>query len=110
MGANKIGFLLHILIEDPIVKKESTKLRRNKSDQLNDLELRKAFLNHEKYQSEDKINRTHYIKIGEGNGTPLQYSHLGNPMDRGAWWATSPGIIGVRHALATITTTTTSPL
>ena len=22
---------------------------------------------------------------GEGNGTPLQYSHLGNPMDGGAW-------------------------
>ena len=25
---------------------------------------------------------------GEGNGSPLQYSCLGNPMDRGAWWAT----------------------
>ena len=25
---------------------------------------------------------------GEGNGTPLQYSCLGNPMERGAWWAT----------------------
>ena len=24
---------------------------------------------------------------GEGNGTPLQYSFLGNPMDRGPWWA-----------------------
>ena len=23
---------------------------------------------------------------GEGNGNPLQYSGLGNPMDRGAWW------------------------
>ena len=23
---------------------------------------------------------------GEGNGTPLQYSSLENPMDRGAWW------------------------
>jgi len=22
---------------------------------------------------------------GEGNGTPLQHSHLENPMDRGAW-------------------------
>ena len=26
--------------------------------------------------------------LGEGNGTPLQYSCLGNSMDRGAWWAT----------------------
>ena len=25
---------------------------------------------------------------GEGHGNPLQYSCLGNPMDRGTWWAT----------------------
>ena len=25
--------------------------------------------------------------IREGNGTPLQYSSLANPMGRGAWWA-----------------------
>ena len=25
---------------------------------------------------------------GEGNGNPFQYSCLGNPKDRGAWWAT----------------------
>ena len=25
---------------------------------------------------------------GEGNGNIFQYSCLGNPMDRGAWWAT----------------------
>ena len=28
---------------------------------------------------------------GEGNGNPLQYSCLGNPMDRGAWWVTVHG-------------------
>ena len=28
----------------------------------------------------------------EGNGNPLQYSCLGNPMDRGAWWATVSGV------------------
>ena len=27
-------------------------------------------------------------RSGEGNGNPLQYSCLENPMDRGAWWAT----------------------
>ena len=33
--------------------------------------------------------RKEYIKacVGEGNGTPLQYSCLGNSMDGGAWWA-----------------------
>ena len=29
---------------------------------------------------------------GEGNGYPLQYSCLENPMDRGAWRATVPGV------------------
>ena len=28
---------------------------------------------------------------GEGHGIPIQYSHLENPMDRGAWWATVHG-------------------
>ena len=28
----------------------------------------------------------------EGNGNPLQYSCLENPMDRGAWWATVHGV------------------
>ena len=32
-----------------------------------------------------------YIYIGEGTGNPLQYSCLGNPMDRGAWRATVHG-------------------
>ena len=30
---------------------------------------------------------------GEGNSNPLQYSCLGNPMDRGAWWATVHGVM-----------------
>ena len=29
---------------------------------------------------------------GEGNGNLLQYSCLGNPVDRGAWWATVHGV------------------
>ena len=29
---------------------------------------------------------------GEGNGNLLQYSFLGNPMDRGTWWATVHGV------------------
>ena len=33
------------------------------------------------------------IPLGEGNGTPLQYSCLGNPMDRGAWQVTVHGVV-----------------
>ena len=29
---------------------------------------------------------------GEGNGNPLQYSCLENPVDRGAWWLTVHGV------------------
>ena len=29
---------------------------------------------------------------GEGNGHPIQYSCLENPMDRGAWWAIVHGV------------------
>ena len=32
------------------------------------------------------------ISSGEGNGNSLQYSGLGNPMDRGTWWATDHGV------------------
>ena len=42
---------------------------------------------------------------GEGNGNPLQYSCLENPMDWGAWRATVQGVARVGHDLVTKTTT-----
>ena len=39
---------------------------------------------------------------GEGNGNPLQYSRLENPMDREAWQATVHGAARVGHDLVTI--------
>ena len=36
---------------------------------------------------------------GEGNGNPLQFSCLENPMDRGAWWATVHGVAKSRTRL-----------
>ena len=38
---------------------------------------------------------------GEGNSNPLQYCCLGNPMVRGAWWATVHGVQRVKHDLTT---------
>ena len=40
---------------------------------------------------------------GEGNGTPLQYSCLENPMDRGAWWAAVHGVAKSRARLSDFT-------
>ena len=34
----------------------------------------------------------HVSTPGEGNGNPLHYSCLGNPMDRGAWQAAVYGV------------------
>ena len=40
---------------------------------------------------------------GEGNGNPLQYSCLENPMDGGAWWATVHGVAKSRTQLSDLT-------
>ena len=40
---------------------------------------------------------------GEENGTPLQYSYLKNPMDRGAWWATVHGVAKSQTQLSDFT-------
>ena len=37
---------------------------------------------------------------GEVNGNTLLYSCLGNPMDRGAWWATVHGVTKSRSQLS----------
>ena len=45
------------------------------------------------------------ICLGEGNGTPLQYSCQENPMDGGAWWATVRGVAKSRTRLSNFTFT-----
>ena len=45
---------------------------------------------------------------GEGNGNPLQYACLENPMDRGVWQATVHGVTRVGHDLATNPPSTTT--
>ena len=42
---------------------------------------------------------------GEGSGTPLQYSCLENPMDRGAWWAAVHGVAKSQTRLSNFTFT-----
>ena len=43
--------------------------------------------------------------LEEGNGTPLQYSCLKNPMDGGAWWAAVHGVVKSRTRLSDFTFT-----
>ena len=47
---------------------------------------------HTSYFSKLPIYGVIALFVGEGNGTPLQYSCLENPMDRGAWWAAVHGV------------------
>ena len=54
----------------------------------------------------ERQNRVLVIKIkGEGNGTPLQYSCLENPMDGGAWKAAVHGVARSRTRLSDFTFT-----
>ena len=46
-----------------------------------------------------------YVTFGEGNGTPLQYSCLENPMDGGAWWAPVHGVAKSQTRLSDFTFT-----
>ena len=46
---------------------------------------------------------------GEGNGNPLQYSCLGNPMDRGGWQATTHGVAKESDTTYRLTTTNKHP-
>ena len=43
------------------------------------------------------------LSTGEGNGTPLQYSCLENPVDGGAWWAAVHGVARSRTRLCDFT-------
>ena len=52
-----------------------------------------------------QIQNTLKYVLGEGNGTPLQYSCLANPMDRGAWWAAVHGVARSRTRLSDFTFT-----
>ena len=45
------------------------------------------------------------LLTGEGNGTPLQYSCLENPIDGGAWWAAVHGVAKSRTRLSDLTFT-----
>ena len=44
-----------------------------------------------------------HIYLREGNGTPLQYTCLENPMDGGAWWAAVHGVAKSRIRLSVFT-------
>ena len=46
-----------------------------------------------------------YRQYGKGDGTPLVYSCLGNPTDRGAWWAAVHGVAKSRTRLSDFTLT-----
>jgi len=61
------------------------------------------------YNFDIEMTCLHFISsttsCGEGNGTPLQYSCLENPMDGGAWWATVHGVAKSQTRLSDFTFT-----
>ena len=53
-------------------------------------------------QTSQKCQSVH-LRVGEGDGTPLQHSCLENPMDGGAWWAAAHGVAKSRTRLSDFT-------
>ena len=51
------------------------------------------------------FNCKYYSTTRDGDGTPLQYSCLENPMDGGAWWAAVHGVVKSRTRLSDFTFT-----
>ena len=59
-------------------------------------------------QAQEDLNASLLIPKGphgEGNGTPLQYSRLKNPMDGGAWWTAVQGVAKSQTQLSDFTFT-----
>ena len=50
-----------------------------------------------------------HASIGEGNGNPLQYSCLENPMGRGAWWGAVYGVAQSRARLTRLSSRSSRP-
>ena len=63
------------------------------------LVVKNSFANAGDTRDEDSIPGSRR-SLGEGNGNPLQYSCLGNPMDRETWWATVHGVAKSRTRLS----------
>ena len=58
------------------------------------------------YTTDKLLSRVLYlVRLGEGNGTPLQYSCLENPMDGGAWKAAVHGVTEGQTRLSNFTFT-----
>ena len=55
-------------------------------------------------EEKNRMGRTRDL-FGKGDGTPLQYSCLENPMDGGAWWAAVCGVGKSRTQLSDFTFT-----
>ena len=49
-----------------------------------------------------------WYENGEGDGNPLQYSCLENPMDGGAWWAAVHGVAQSRTRLTRLSSSSKS--
>ena len=62
--------------------------------------IRNPFANAEDIQDAGSVPRSERSP-GEGNGNPLQYSCLGNSVDKRAWWATVHGVAKESNMTAT---------
>ena len=83
------------------VPRDLAAARRERSDR----DVAEWLVKGERQTEREGKNGKHKSSLGEGNGTPLQYSCLENPMDGGAWWAAVHGVAEGRTRLSDFTFT-----
>ena len=67
-----------------------------------------AFVNSAAINTWVHVSFDTWVYAGEGNGNPLQYSCLENPVDRGAWWAAVYGVAQSRTWLKRLSSSSSS--
>ena len=82
LSSNAPSSNARMLKEKQTNKQKTYSYHRTGNSQFSFQSLRKAVPKNA--QTIAQLHSSHML-VGEGNGTPLQYSCLGNPMDGGAW-------------------------
>ena len=101
MDCSPPGSSIHGIFQARVLREMQIKTMRKKKKSHNE-----TFTSHLSERPSSKFKTQQLDSAGEGNGTPLQYSCLENPMDGGAWWAAVHGVAKSQTRLTSLSLST----